>query len=145
MLLQQPQLATSRTELSRRLSTGLMALLNTRDDRGRQRLIHSTGNVLPGAATPLPSFAAAFLGLTPDGGTGTDPTSVPGNANLDFYLSAITRARRTGIAFDTATVRLLDRRQAWGSPGERIRLARLLELHIPLHSGTHRVPTRPSS
>ncbi|MFF8848006.1 hypothetical protein ACF08N_35775 [Streptomyces sp. NPDC015127] len=75
LLLEQPRLATLRTELSRRLNTTLMALLNTRDARGRQRLTHSTGNVLPGAANPLPSFGAAFLGTTPDGGTGTDPTS----------------------------------------------------------------------
>ncbi|MFC6981864.1 hypothetical protein [Streptomyces cirratus] len=34
LLLEQPQLATTRTELCRRLNTGLMALLNTRDDHG---------------------------------------------------------------------------------------------------------------
>ncbi|MFD3470650.1 hypothetical protein ACFWWM_30665 [Streptomyces sp. NPDC058682] len=141
LLLEQPRLATSRTELSRRLNTGLMALLNTRDARGRQRLTHATGNVLPGAATPLPSFAAAFLGLTPDGGTGTDPTTAPGNTNLDFYLSAITRTRQTGVAFDTTTVELLDRRQAWTTPGERIRLARLLKLHIP-HPDKPHTPTQ---
>ncbi|GAA3482305.1 hypothetical protein [Streptomyces yanii] len=137
LLLEQPRLATSRTELSRRLDTGLMALLNTRDTRGRQRLTHSTGNVLPGAATPLPSFAAAFLGLSPEGGTGTDPTTVPGNANLDFYLSAITRTRQTGAAFDTATVGLLDRHQAWATPSERIRLARLLKLRVPAPGKPH--------
>ncbi|MFI8952637.1 hypothetical protein ACIGO6_39985 [Streptomyces sp. NPDC053750] len=131
LLLEQPQLATSRTELSRRINTGLVALLNTRDARGLQRLTYSTRNVLPGAANPLPSFAAAFLGTTPDGGTGTDPTSTPGNANLDFFLSAITRTRQTGADFDTATVQLLDRRQAWATPSERIRLARLLKLRIP--------------
>jgi hypothetical protein len=109
-----------------------MALLNTRDAQGRQRLTHSTGNVLPGnAIEPLPSFGAAFLGTTPDGGTGTDPTSTPGNANLDFFLSAISRSRQTGVAFNTATVQLLDRRQHWATPKERIRLARLLKLRIP--------------
>ncbi|MFE5487490.1 hypothetical protein [Streptomyces sp. NPDC056527] len=131
LLLQLPRLATSRTELARRLNTRLMALLNTRDARGRQRLTYSTGNVLPRAATPLPSLAALQLGITPDGGTATDPTSTPGNANLDFYLSAITRTRQTGAAFDTATVELLDSHQAWATPSERIRLARLLELRIP--------------
>jgi hypothetical protein len=79
----------------------------------------------------LPSFGAAFLGVTPDGGTATDPTSTPGNVNLDFFLSAITKTRQRGAAFDTATVRLLDTRQAWATPCERIRLARLLKLRIP--------------
>ncbi|MFB7374893.1 hypothetical protein ACFC0D_34205 [Streptomyces sp. NPDC056222] len=130
LLLEQPGLATSRTELSRLINTGLMALLNTRDTHGRQRLTQSTGNVLPGAANPLPSFGAAFLGITPDGGTGTDPTSTPGNANLDFYLSAITRTRQTGADFNTTTVELLNRGQAWATPRERVRLARLLELRI---------------
>lgn len=131
LLIELPRLADNRTELARRLNTRLMALLNTRDARGRQRLTFSTGNVLPGAATPLPSLAALQLGITPDGGTATDPTSTPGNANLDFYLSAITRTRQTGAAFDTATVELLDTRQAWATPSERIRLARLLKLRIP--------------
>ncbi|GAA1435004.1 hypothetical protein GCM10009601_60390 [Streptomyces thermospinosisporus] len=131
LLLKEPQVATSRTELSRRHNTGLMALLNTRDARGSQRLTHATGNVLPGAANSLPSFGAAFLGITPDGGTGTDPTSTPGNANLDFFLRAITCTRQTGAAFNTATVEVLDCRQTWATPSERIRLARLLKLRIP--------------
>ncbi|MFD9034506.1 hypothetical protein ACFVZW_25715 [Streptomyces sp. NPDC059567] len=130
LLLKEPHVATGRTELSRRINTALMALLNTRDARGRQRLTQSTGNVLPGAANPLPSFGAAFLGITPDGGTGTDPTSTPGNANLDSFLNSITRTRQTGAAFDTTTVELLNRRQAWATPRERVRLARLLELRI---------------
>ncbi|MFI2367818.1 hypothetical protein [Streptomyces sp. NPDC018833] len=131
LLLQLPRLATSRTELARRLNTRLMALLNTRDARGRQRLTHSTGNVLPGAAITLPSLAALQLGITPVGRTATDPTRTPGNANLDFYLGAITRTRQTRADFGTATVQFLDRRQAWASPGERLRLARLLELRLP--------------
>jgi hypothetical protein len=130
LLLQQPHLATGRTELSRRHNTALMALLNTRDAFGRQRLTYATGNVLPGAANPLPSFAAAFLGTTPDGRTATDPTRTPGNANLDFFLSAVTRTRQRNAGFDSATVALLDRHQAWASPEERIRLARLLRLRI---------------
>lgn len=143
LLLEQPQLATARTELFRRVNTGLMALLNTRDERGRQRLTHSTGNVLPGAAIPLPSFGAAFLGTTPDGGTGTDPTSTPGNPNLDFYLGAITRTRQTGAAFNTATVELLDRHQAWATPSERIRLARLLKLRVHHVGKPSRVGSKP--
>ncbi|MFE5923077.1 hypothetical protein [Streptomyces sp. NPDC056468] len=139
LLLKEPQVATSRTELSRRHNTGLVALLNTRDARGRQRLTQSTGNVLPGNAVEvLPSFGAAFLGITPDGGTETDPTSTPGNANLDFFLRAITCGQQTGAAFNTATVEVLDCRQAWATPSERIRLARLLKLRIP------KPPSRPS-
>ncbi|MFF8911034.1 hypothetical protein [Streptomyces olivaceoviridis] len=128
LLLLQPRLAASHTELSRRLNTGLMALLNTRDARGKQRLTHSTGNVLPGSATPLPGFGAAFLGVTPSGGTATDPTSTPGNANLDFYLGALTHTRQTRAAFNTTTVKLLDTHQTWATPSERVRLARLLKL-----------------
>ncbi|MFD9034509.1 hypothetical protein ACFVZW_25735 [Streptomyces sp. NPDC059567] len=142
LLLEQPRLATLRTELSRRNNTVLMALLNTRDARGQQRLTHSTGNVLPGAVNPLPSFGAAFLGTTPDGGTGTDPTSSPGNATLDSFLSAITRTRQTGAAFNTATVDLLDRRQAWATPSERLRLARLLKLRIPHPDTPHVTASR---
>ncbi|MFE7779270.1 hypothetical protein ACFU5O_36485 [Streptomyces sp. NPDC057445] len=142
LFLEQPRLATIRTELARRGNTALLALLNTRDARGRQRLTVSTGNVLPGSAVSLPSFGASFLGTTPDGGTGTDPTSTPGNANLDFFLSAITRTRQTGTAFDTATVQFLDRRQAWATPEERIQIAQLLELRIPHHPGK---PHRPHS
>ncbi|MBT2366054.1 hypothetical protein J7E88_12235 [Streptomyces sp. ISL-10] len=144
LLLQLPRLATSRTELTRRLNTRLLALLNTRDARGRQRLTHSTGNVLPGAATALPSLAALQLGITPNGRTATDPTSTPGNANLDFYLSAITRTRQTGADFDTATVQLLDRRQAWAAPEERIRLARLLKLRLPHRPGEPHVSAQRS-
>ncbi|MFK4150302.1 hypothetical protein [Streptomyces sp. NPDC004065] len=142
LLLEQPQLATSRTELARRLNTGLMALLNTRDDLGRQRLTHATGNVLPGTVPPLPSFGAAYLGITPGGGTATDPTSTPGNANLDFYLNAITRTRHTGAAFNTATVQFLDHHQAWATPSQRIRLAHLLKLRLPSRPGKH-IPQGP--
>ncbi|MEU7603563.1 hypothetical protein [Streptomyces sp. NPDC041003] len=66
---------------------------------------------------------------------------MPGNTNLDFYLSAITRTRQTGVAFDTTAVELLDRRQAWANPGERIRLARLLKLRIH-HPGKPHAPTQ---
>jgi hypothetical protein len=132
LLLEHPRLATSRTQLSRFTNTFLMALLNTRDAQGHQRLTHSTGNVPPGRdPDPVPSFGAFFLGATPDGRTRTDPTSTPGNANLDFYLSAITRTGQTGAAFNTATVPLLDTRQSWANPCQRIRIARLLKLRIP--------------
>ncbi|MEU7729931.1 hypothetical protein AB0B78_32590 [Streptomyces sp. NPDC040724] len=67
---------------------------------------------------------------------------MPGNTNLDFYPSAITRTRQTGVAFDTTAVELLDRRQAWANPGERIRLARLLKLRIH-HPGKPHAPTQP--
>lgn len=137
LLLQVPRLATNRTELSRRLNTTLMALLNTRDVHGRQRLTHDDGNVLPNSLVSLPSFGAAFLGTTPEGRTGTDPSTTPGNANLDFFLSAITRTRQTGADFNTATVEILDRRQAWATPEERIRLARLLKLRIPSPGKPH--------
>ncbi|MEU6577873.1 hypothetical protein [Streptomyces sp. NPDC046805] len=92
-----------------------------------------------GGGVPLPSFGAAFLGTTPSGGTATDPTSTPGNANLDSYLSAITRTRQIGAAFNTTTERLLDRRQTWATPEERIRLARLLKLRVPHLSKPRRI------
>ena len=125
LLLDFPDLATSRTELARRLNTALAALLNTRDARGFQRVVVSSGNVLPGAAIPLPSFAAAFLG--PDG---IDPVSTPGNPRLTSFLSAIVKGNPHNPAFDTGTVNILDSLQNWASPKERIRLAQLLRLDI---------------
>ncbi|MGW7466514.1 hypothetical protein ACWGJT_17855 [Streptomyces xantholiticus] len=145
LLLQLPRLATSRTELARRLNTTLMALLNTRDSHGRQRLTHSAGHVLPGATTPLPSLAALQLGITPDGRTASDRTGTPGNANLDFYLSAITRTRQARANFNTATVQVLQRRQAWATPEERIRLARLLRLRLPHRPSRPHVSAQPSA
>lgn len=145
LLLQLPRLATSRTELARRLNTTLMALLNTRDARGRQRLTRSTGHVLPGATIPLPSLAALQLGITPDGRTATDRTGTPGNANLDFYLSAITRTRHARANFNTATVQVLERRQGWATPEERIRLARLLRLRLPQGPSEPHVSAQPSA
>ncbi|NKX53016.1 hypothetical protein [Arthrobacter mobilis] len=122
LVLEDPKLAASRTELSRRLNTGLVALLNTRDGRGNQRLTTSTGNVLPGSMVPLSSFGEAFLG------PGSAPAGSPGNANLAFFLNSILAGKSRYPDFNGATVKKLDRRQSWASAAERLRLARILRL-----------------
>lgn len=126
LVLENPKLALSRTELSRRLNTSLMALLNTRDSKGNQRTVYPVGNVFPGSPNPLISFGAAFLG--PDG---TDPAVSPGNANLTYFLDAIVTGGPRRPNFSTSTVQVLDRRQQWATPDERIRLARILRLDTP--------------
>ncbi|MDD7969305.1 hypothetical protein [Actinomycetospora lemnae] len=130
LLLENPRLASLRTELSRRNNTALTALLNTRDGQGRQRLRHDNPTVLPRSTTPpLPSYAAITLGST-GGTTNTNPAVSPGNAALDHYLGRTTDARPVGATFSSATIDLLDARQNWARPDERVRLARLLALDL---------------
>ncbi|MEV5695355.1 hypothetical protein [Micromonospora globbae] len=122
VLLEQPRLATGGTELTRRLNTLLMALLNTRDAKGRQSLTADRGNVFPGGK-PLANFRSIFPA---DLGPAT-----PGNTDLDAFLSAMTRTQQRNSDFDQATADLLDARLLWASPEGRLRVAKLLQLDLP--------------
>ncbi|MEU4681480.1 hypothetical protein [Micromonospora sp. NPDC023737] len=122
VLLENPTLAASRTELTRRTNTQLLALVNTRDAKGRQSLTANRGNVFPGAK-PLANFRSLFPA---DLGADT-----PGNADLDAFLSAMTKTRQRGADFDDATIALLDVRLLWASPEGRLRVAKLLQLQLP--------------
>lgn len=122
VVLEQPKLPAAGTELTRRANTLLMALLNTRDVEGRQRLTASRGNVFPGGK-PLANFRSIFPA---DLGPAT-----PGNADLNAFLSAMTKTRQRSANFDKATTDLLDVRLLWGSPRDRVRVAKSLQLKLP--------------
>ncbi|MET0981433.1 MAG: hypothetical protein ABWY02_04990 [Telluria sp.] len=121
LLLEDPGIARSGTELARRLNTKLMALINSRDASGRIRILtSSTTNVYPGSSgPPLPYFAAAFLPFGAD---------TPGNATLAAELSAVTRMNITAANFDDRTVRLLDQNINLLTPSQWVRLAGILRL-----------------
>lgn len=120
-LLNHPALAGADTELTRRQNGELMGTLNTRDDLGRQRLVHETDGVFPGGPQ-LASYGANFTPLGID---------TPGSARLDAMLSAVTGKEVTGARFDDETIELLDTAQAWATPAERLQLLRTLRLDVP--------------
>jgi hypothetical protein len=120
-LLETPQLAHSRTELSRRANTELMALLNSRDEEGHIRLLVSRGNVFPGGSIALEYFAALFEPLGAD---------TPGNETLERLLEAVTRLALNSPDFDDATVNLLDQNINLFSPAQWVFIAHALKLDL---------------
>ncbi|QKW06664.1 hypothetical protein HUT18_09870 [Streptomyces sp. NA04227] len=118
-----PALATSGTELTRRLNTKLMARINS-GPGPRLGLFTANGpNVYPGG-TPLPSFAAAF----PSGGPDT-----PGNPTLRNTLRLIANPGTTpppNTNFDDTTLAFIDTNQGL-QPLQVLRTARTLRLDIP--------------
>ncbi|MGC5054738.1 hypothetical protein ACLQ2S_25170 [Micromonospora sp. DT48] len=136
VLLEQPKLTTSGTELTRRANTALLALVNTRDAKGRQSLTANRGNVLPGAAVPLANFRSLFpADLSP---------ATPGNPDLNAFLSAMTKTRQRNADFDQATADLLDVRLLWAPPEGRLRVAKLLQLKLPKGCPPWPQPTVPT-
>jgi hypothetical protein len=115
-----PQLATSGTELSRRLNTKLMARINSRDTNGNLRILSAQGNVYPGG-TPLTNFAAAFNTSGPD---------TPGNATMRKELQAVTGTPLGNINFNNSTITLLDNHQKALSVKEIVQLAKTLKLNV---------------
>jgi hypothetical protein len=119
-LLTNPSLATSGTELSRRLNTKLMARINDRDENGNLRILTSDSpNLYPGG-TALPTFATPF----PGGG------DTPGNAYLQQMLSKVTGQNVANAGFNDATVNLIDQNQKLFSPTETLGLAAILRLDV---------------
>ncbi|MFD0267846.1 neutral zinc metallopeptidase [Streptomyces sp. NPDC127106] len=98
-----PALAASRTELTRRLNTKLMARINS-GPGPRLGLFTANGpNLYPGG-TPLPYFAAAF----PPGGPDT-----PGNTTLRTTLRLIANPGTTpppGADFNDTTLQFIDQK-----------------------------------
>lgn len=60
LLLKDPELATSGTELARGLNTDFTARINTRDQQGNIRLFTSTGLIFPESGSSAPSFGSFF-------------------------------------------------------------------------------------
>ena len=124
-LLERPALATSGTELTRRMNSQFLARLNTRDTQGKLRLLEGNGNVYPGSANTLPFFAAAF-----DQSVRSDS---PGNPALQQMLGNVVGSGVTVPAaarFDDATINLLDQNQKLLSPYKLVQLARILKLNL---------------
>ncbi|MFF5447588.1 hypothetical protein [Streptomyces sp. NPDC012888] len=99
-----PQLATSGTELTRRLNTKLMARVNSGPGPLLGLFTANGPNVYPGG-TPLPYLAAAF----PAGGPDT-----PGNATLRATLRLFADPGTTpppNADFDDATLAFVDENQ----------------------------------
>ncbi|NED49321.1 hypothetical protein G3I24_00120 [Micromonospora aurantiaca] len=132
-VLEQPKLPAAGTELTRRANTLLLALLNTRDAKGRQSLTANRGNVFPGGK-PLANFRSIYPA---DLGPAT-----PGNADLNAFLSAMTKTQQRNANFDQATADLLDVRLLWAPPEGRLRVAKLLQLKLP--KGCPPLPPKPS-
>ncbi|MFC7156306.1 hypothetical protein ACFQPA_12715 [Halomarina halobia] len=103
LLVESPQLAWSGTELARRWNTELLARLNTRDERGRLRLLEAGETVYPHSEVPVDNFAAPF--------DWRDARSTGGNDVLRGMLREVVGWSFPGLAFDTRAVRLLDYRQ----------------------------------
>ncbi|MFL1596244.1 hypothetical protein NQ854_25470 [Rhodococcus ruber] len=123
-VLANPEVATSGTELARRLNTGLMARINSGPGE-RLGLFTANGpSVLPGAVAPLPSFADAFYP------PGTPVPDTPGNATLRASLALLGATPPPDADFDDATLSYIDL-----TPGltnaQVLELARILRLDVP--------------
>jgi hypothetical protein len=115
LVAEDPSLAHSRTNQTRRSNTMLMALLNSRSAQGQLRVNESQGNVFPGG-TPLDSFYAAFTCF--DGGV-----SSVGSLTLQSFVLRTTGIAVANAAFDPATEEIIDHHQTVLSPAEIVRIA----------------------
>lgn len=127
MILEDPNLATSGTELARRQNTKFMARLNSRDTNGNLRLFTSQGNVYPGG-TPLANFGAAFTSTGGDTSGGTVSDTTPGNQTLRRMLKAMTGVDVANPNFDSATESVIDKNQIMFTPVQLVQLAKILKL-----------------
>lgn len=131
-LLENPDLATSGTELARANNTELMARINTRDANGNLRLFTSQGNIFPGDTSNVfvPYFAAYFEPLG---------NSTNGNAVLKGQVRNVVGPNTTlpaTVNFDDQTVLLLDSKQVVFTPTQLVRLATILKLDTSPPSAT---------
>lgn len=129
MILENPSLASSGTELSRRENTKFMARLNSRDTDGKLRLFTSQGNVYPGG-TALSSFGAAFTSVGGDTPGGSVADSSPGNATLQAVLKGVTGVNATSPNFDADTESIIDQNQVMFQPTQLVQLAKILKLNL---------------
>lgn len=120
-LLTNPELATSGTELTRRLNTKLMARVNSRDANGALRITTAQSNVYPNG-TALANFGAAF---------NTSGSDTPGNAAMRKAIQLMTGQSTTNANFNSATISLLDTNQKAFSASEVLQLAKTLKLNVP--------------
>jgi hypothetical protein len=121
-LLKAPELATSGTELARERNTELMARLNTRDQKGKLRLLTGNGNIFPNGDVIFMSYSELF---PPTG----DPT--PGNLVLKQELQKAVGKGVTVPArpnFDDNTIDLLDKNQGVFTDAQLVQLAKILKL-----------------
>jgi len=128
MLLSDPKLATSGTELSRRLNTKLMARINSRDVQGNLTINSAQSNVYPGGNTSLPYFAAAFQTAGSDSPGGGTAASTLGNATLLSDLKALTGKNLSSADFNSNTVNLIDQNQKALSAAQIVQIAKTLGL-----------------
>lgn len=126
LVTENPALASSGTELSRRLNTLMLARLNSRDANGNLRVFTAQGNIVPGSNRNLPNFAS-MLGY-PSTPSKTDST--PGNSVLAGMIKNITGQTVTNPKFDANTLNLLDKGQIAMTPVELVNLAKALKLNI---------------
>lgn len=124
MCLETPALVLTRTELTRRMNTKLLARLNSRSSQGILRLMTARGPIFPGSSSTLANFAALFPPLA------GNVASTPGNATLRSMLRGITGADIVDPAFSSATVTLLDTRQVLLSAAQLVSLATILKLDL---------------
>jgi|GEM_PF-1581173 len=117
-----PTLAQSGTELSRKQNTEFKARLDSRDADGNLRLFTSQGNVYPGCAPgkELSNYGAAFTQIGPDTTNGTIQDSSPGNDALRQDLERITGLSLDHADFDALTEQNLDTHQIALSPEQLV-------------------------
>jgi hypothetical protein len=120
-----PSLTHQGTELTRRYNTKLMALVNSRDEDGRIRLLSARGDtVYPGTDNPDPLryFGQRFVA---DLGADT-----PGNSVLVSAMREVTKKKVTNADFNDATLNLLDQNINLFKPEDWIKVAKALKLDV---------------
>lgn len=127
ILLESPELATSGTELARRINTTIMGRINSRDSQGNLRLLQGTGLLFPGNTGNINDMYWA-QGFEPFG------DSTPGNKVLKGEAKKVTGKKAKD--FDDKTVLLLDSRQRVFTPAEAVQLAQILKLDTSPPSST---------
>jgi hypothetical protein len=125
LVTENPSLAQTGTELSRRLNTLVMGRLNSRDANGNLRVFTAKSNVLPGSNRTFPNFASMLN--YPSTASKTDST--PGNAVLADMIKRVTGQTVSNPRFDANTLNLLDKGQIVMNPVELVNLAKALKLN----------------
>ncbi len=125
MAVEDPTLARSGTELTRRMNTQLMARLNTRDANGNLSLFTAKGDTIFPGGKKVPNFSTPF-----DITNASQGTFTPGNTTLRAMLKNVTGQNTSTANFDSNTLRLLDKTQKVMSQTELVTLAGVLKLNV---------------